>query len=769
MKKISCLTLFLFISLLTTLSAQHAIGSWQSYLSYHNATAVAPAGSLIYTIGNGSLYAFDKEDESVHCYWKDNQLSDTDISHIAYNRENKTLVVIYNNYNIDLLINDNETYNLPDYKDKNMSQNKTVNNIYFNGDNAYITTGFGIIVINLKRKEVSNTYNLNTNVNDCTVLDNTIYAATNAGLFTGLLTDNLLDVNNWKRQSSAVFHSIESLNGELFGNMVNNGINVINKNDYSYKQLTGGNYSKLNTFGDIMVANNNNTVTIFKTSNDFTVNSLNNTTINDLGFENNTYWLAMANDGLNGLKYKEADRNFEVVNSLIIPNSPIRNYPYFMKFANDRLLIAGGQSSSSNRRPGTLMYMDNNNWTTLQEDDIANQTNLPYQNITSIAQDPRDEKRHFATSFGQGLYEFYEDKFVRLHSLDNSTLESALPDDNARYHYVRVDGLTYDNQNNLWMLNSTPYHPIQVLKSDNTWSSLGYSSLKNPIVFKASLFDKRGNFWAISSLQNDNGVFCLNYNGTIENTSDDQHKFVGSFINQDGTLLSHKGIYCIVEDNDGAIWVGTGQGPIVLNNASRFFNNDYYCTQIKVPRNDGTNLADFLLANDQINAIAVDGGNRKWIGTETNGIYLLSPDGLETIEHFTVDNSPLPSNSITSIAIHPKSGKVYIGTLKGLVSYQGDATEGKSSFEEDQVYAYPNPVHPGYTGVITVTGLMRDSDVKITNISGKLIYEGTSIGGQFTWDGLNMQGNRVASGVYFVLAANQEGKEGIVTKIMFVR
>ena len=155
MKKISCLTLFLFISLFTTLSAQHAIGSWQSYLSYNNATAVAPAGNIIYAIGNGALFSFDKEDESVRCYWKDNLLNDTEISNIGYNRDNKTLLIIYSNSNIDLLINDNDVYNLPDYKDKNMSQNKAVNNIYFNGDYAYLPTSFGIIVINLKRKEIT--------------------------------------------------------------------------------------------------------------------------------------------------------------------------------------------------------------------------------------------------------------------------------------------------------------------------------------------------------------------------------------------------------------------------------------------------------------------------------------------------------------------------------------------------------------------------------------------------------------------------------------
>ena len=283
------------------------------------------------------------------------------------------------------------------------------------------------------------------------------------------------------------------------------------------------------------------------------------------------------------------------------------------------------------------------------------------------------------------------------------------------------------------------------------------------------MFDRYGRLWSISSLEFDYGVFCLDYNGTIDNTTDDKHKFVSNFINQDGTQLSHKGMNCIVEDLNGVIWIGTAQGPIVLNNTSRFFESSYRCTQVKVPRNDGTNLADFLLANDNITSIAVDGGNRKWLGTAGNGVYLVSEDGLETIEHFTKENSPLPDNTITSLLVHPTSGLVYIGTDKGLVTYQGDATEGADSYEASEVYAYPNPVQSGYTGVITVTGLMRDSDVKIVNVAGELVFEGTSVGGQFTWNGCNRSGKRVPSGVYFVLASDQNAKEGVVTKIVMIR
>ena len=455
--------------------------------------------------------------------------------------------------------------------------------------------------------------------------------------------------------------------------------------------------------------------------------------------------------------------------SSIIPDSPKRNLYYFTNIVGDRLLTTGGGINSNRyNRTGTIMMMENNSWTNFQEDGIREQTGLNYRDITSVAQDPTDDRRHFASSAGEGVYEFYDGKFVELYSMNNSSLESAI---NGSKNYVRTNGLIYDKSGNLFVANMDvdAKHNIHIKTPQGIWIPLLYEEINNKTNLSGTIFDRRGWLWLLSTWQLSNGVFCVNMNGTPENTSDDQHKFISSFKNQDGTTLNHEGIFCIAEDLNGAIWIGTGYGPIVLNNPNRFFNDDYYCTQIKVPRNDGSNLADFLLSSEQINAIAVDGGNRKWIGTESSGLYLLSPDGLETIHHFTEENSPLPSNTITTLSIHPKTGMVYIGTLKGLVSYQGDAPEGEDSFEDDNVYAYPNPVHPGYSGNIVVTGLMRDSDVKITNISGKLIYEGTSTGGQFTWDGRNMQGNRVASGVYFVLAANSEGKEGIVTKIMFVR
>ncbi len=767
MKRLSCYILLSILSFFAYTQAQQAIGSWQSYLSYHNATMVEPAGNLIYAVGNGGLFSFDKDDESVRTYWKNNLLNDTDITHIRYHKATNTLLIVYSNFNIDILINDESVFNLSDYKDKNVAYSKKINNITLHDNNAYLSTAFGIIVIDLKRKEISNSYNLHVNVNDCAIYNNVLYAATSNGLYTGLLSDNLLDINNWKMVSDVVYSHLVNFNNALIGNVPQNGINLINTNDNTNRLLISGHYPFITLGDNKMLAYNSNSIAIFDSIEQFKYINI-GFDINQLQLSGGTFWFAHTQKGLMAYKLNDTDNTFKVVVSSIVPNSPIRNLPHYIYINGDKILITCGAKHGEERK-GTIMQFQNNEWTYFQEENIEQTTGVPYINISCIVQDPRDEKHHFASSFGEGLYEFHDGKFKKRYSMDNSPLESALPDDQAAHRYVKINGLNYDKNNNLWMLNATKNHPIHVLKSDNTWKSLSYSSLKNPINFKSSIFDRNGNFWAISSHAYDNGVFCLNYNGTIDNVADDKHKFIGSFTNQDGTLLTHKGMNCIVEDHDGTIWVGTGQGPIVLNNPTRFFMDGYNCTQIKVPRNDGTNLADFLLVNEQINDIAIDGGNRKWMGTESNGLYLVSPDGLETIHHFTEDNSPLPCNTITSIAIHPKTGVVYIGTLKGLVTYKSEATEGEDRFEEDNVYAYPNPVHPDYNGTIIVTGLMRDSDVKITNISGKLIYEGSSLGGQFSWDGRNMQGHKVVSGVYFVLAANKDGKEGIVTKILFVK
>ena len=251
--------------------------------------------------------------------------------------------------------------------------------------------------------------------------------------------------------------------------------------------------------------------------------------------------------------------------------------------------------------------------------------------------------------------------------------------------------------------------------------------------------------------------------------NNDEVKVFMSFVNQDGRSLNiEEGVRCAAEDVNGNIWIGTSVGPLLLEK-TQFDEPNPVFTQVKVPRNDGTNYADYLLDNVDITCLAIDAGNRKWFGTKQNGVYLISDDNLTQLAHFTAENSPLLSNHIESIAINEQTGEVFFGTEKGLCSYMSGITQTNDEMNKDNVYAYPNPVRPDYTGLISVVGLSYNAEVKITTASGRLVAEGRSNGGTFTWDGCDQSGKRVASGVYMVNTSTAEGKKGTVCKIAVVR
>ena len=223
----------------------------------------------------------------------------------------------------------------------------------------------------------------------------------------------------------------------------------------------------------------------------------------------------------------------------------------------------------------------------------------------------------------------------------------------------------------------------------------------------------------------------------------------------------------MTQDHDGTIWIGTLSGLILAKNPETIFNQNYNFEQIKIPRNDGTDEADYLLDNESINDIEVDGINRKWIATASSGVFLVSADGTETIEHFTTENSPLPSNTVLSIAINQKSGEVFFGTDNSIISYQSDTAEGAESFSD--IRAYPNPVREDFTGLITIAGLVENTTVKITDMAGNVVYATTSKGSLATWDGTTTDGKRVSSGVYFAVCTTANKKVYARTKLLVLK
>ena len=451
------------------------------------------------------------------------------------------------------------------------------------------------------------------------------------------------------------------------------------------------------------------------------------------------------------------------------PHGPHYNYFYFLKFAHHQLYTTGGGYEPGGiglSHPGIIQVLEDNQWH-IYQDDMEKITGYSYADINCLAIDPKD-KNHVFAGGRTGLYEFQNGKLKSFYNKDNSLLMPAVDKgkelDNT---YVPINGLVFDENQHLWILNNqTKGQSILELLPDGTMKSHHQKSLmKNglsPSLLHYPYIDNRGLLWFSNGDYRLPGLFCYNSKNEVFHT-------LTNFINQDGTSMTPTAVKYIIEDLQHNLWIGTNIGPLLLEESQLSQLPNVTFTQPKINRKDGSNLADYLLSGVDITCIAVDQSNRKWFATGNNGVYLMSADGNEQIHHFTTNNSVLPSNHIQSIAINDKTGEVFFGSDKGLCSYQSDATEAVETMNKETTYAYPNPVEPGYTGPITIVGLSYQADIKIVTANGTLVAQGKSNGGTFVWNGTDMNGKPVASGIYMVQTADQQGNKGTVCKIAIVR
>ncbi len=767
-KRLSLLLVTLF-TLLYANDTKASTEEWTLYQSYHNVTYCEVVGDKIYVLASGALYSYNTDDNEVVTYDKITHLSDIEITHIRYSSFIDGLVIIYKNANIDILYNDESVYNISDFKNKILT-NKIINNIEIQGNTAYLSTGFGIVVLDLEKLEFSNTYNLRLNTYSTCLFKDKIYAGTGSGLYCCEINSNMLDKNNWEKLNGLSTEGVCTLGNNLYCLLKSTGIHTFNTDTKQLDLIAkGSSYHTIYSNGNEIVAPAKNYFTIITgDKKKYTYNTSNN---NHTVKKGEKYWDCKGYEGL--IEYRLKDNKPEIIKEYIQPNSPIRNYCEYMKFTNTgKLLVAGGSINylglPEYDHTGTLMEYNSeyDRWNNITTDSIKSVSGLKYSNMCSIDEDPTQPGRYFASSFGYGVCEFNNGKFVQHYDFKNSLLESAVPNNR---NYVRVSSVVFDKEGNLWCVNTTNIADIvKVLKKDGEWITLKYKDIQYMETMVKPYIDSRGWLWVIS-LQGEPGLFCAKMNGTPFNTSDDvTKKWMAKFTNQDGISYDIYQLYDIAEDNNGDIWVGTNIGVFVIDDAEKFFNDGVF-KQIKIARNDGTGLADYFMSGVYIKDIEIDGANRKWIGTNNNGIYLVSADGQETIHHFTTENSPLPSDCIESIAINNTTGEVFIGTDKGIASYMSDATTPSEELDKKNVHVYPNPVRADYSGNISIIGLTHDCNVKIVDAAGYLMNEGYSNGGQYTWNGRNMRGEKVASGVYYVLTYDSNGKEGVATKILVTR
>ena len=761
---------FLLLLLLPSFAKAAAIGEWTFYLSYQDATHCIPVGNSIYALFGGNLLVYDTEDASITTPTRLDGLSEKEITLMRYCKSAQKVVLVYSNGNIDLLHRNGSIENIPQYKNK--YSGSSLYDLTISGNAAYLATNEGIVHLDVKAAEITGFYNLNTPVKSATTIGNVLYAATDQGVYRCDITENPLDISTWDLCSTLAARHLASQGEYLYLNTEKKGVYLLEPSATAPRQFITATQTAY--FAD-------ETGIIFSNATSYTAVSasaptqaapavaLSATTNALCRMSDGTLWAAQSFEGLNA--YKEVDGTLQTLTSHIGGFGPKRDLCYFMRYAGERLLIAGGRLDAYDRvhYPGTAMYFENGEWTVFQEDGIAEHSGGKYQDITCIIQHPNDPTQHTLTSARVGLFHFKDGQYTGYHSLDNSPLISGAA--NSK-NYVRTDGLNYDHEGNLWFVNNHADSVIVIRMKDGSWNRLYYEPLKNAPTLSRTLFDRNGRFWVCSrrtEAHHNGGLMGIDYNGTITNTDDDLSYYRSHVTNQDGTSYKLEGVICIAEDHDGQLWMGSDFGLFVIDDPADWFRDDFRITQVKVPRNDGTNLADYLLYGMPITAIAVDGANRKWIGTEGNGVYLVSASGQEILHHFTAENSPLISNTVNSIAIHPRTGEVMMGTQAGLVSYQSDATTPAESLSEGTINIFPNPVRPNYQGSVTITGLTTDADVKIVTSGGQLVATGTSMGGTWQWDGRNFSGNYAESGVYYILIATADGNTAVAGMLTVIR
>ncbi|MBX9784083.1 MAG: T9SS type A sorting domain-containing protein [Chitinophagaceae bacterium] len=759
----------LLLSLLAVLysSAQlKPIGEWREHLEFTPATKVTVSPDLIYVASKFGVYSVSKKENIIERFSKVNGLSDIGVSNILYNNSTHQLLIAYNNSNVDILYR-NDVINIPYILRSNVSGDKRIYEISFVNDKAYLSTGLGVIVIDLKKYEISSTFYIgntggNVKVNGFAADASRFYAATDEGLKSAAQNAaNLSDYRNWTLISgtnglpAGATQKVFVIQNKIFV-QTGNRLYSFNGTSWTVVYDDGYRWENVNAAEDVILICEENSgwadrrISVFNPSTS-TAQVIQNLPATQFPYQatkdGNEVLLADFGKGLVRFNGNSA--------SGISINSPYGRLDGEMLFTDNTLFVCGGSINEAwnyqFNNTGFFTYKENQ-WNDYNRRKISWMDTV--LDIITIAVDPRD-KKIYAGSFGGGLIEFETPAKYKIYK-KGSAIGEAVGDPNN----YRVGGLAFDAENNLWISNFGALNNFVVKKADGTWKQMRVPFVINDNMTGGIVIDDFNQKWI--QVPQGNGIFVLNHGASIDNTADDRWKWVQTGRGS-GNLPSNV-VNAIIKDKDGFIWVGTDKGISIFQCPGELFTANG-CEAFQ-PIVQFDNFAGLLFQDEEVRAMAVDGANRKWVGTR-NGVWLISADGQKVIERFTVQNSPLLSNEIIRMAIDPVSGEVYFSTFNGICSYRSTATEGTEKTEN--ILVFPNPVPSGYKGTIAVRGLANNSIVKITELNGRLVYQTRSLGGQAVWNGNDYNGNRVSSGVYLVLTTDDAGTEKAKTKIVFVK
>ena len=771
MKKLNFLTLIIASLLSMTAFAQDGvgIGNWRTHLPYQRVIDVEPVGNKVYAATQFELFYYDTEDNSINILNKINGLSDIGISTIAYNESQRKLFVAYTNANVDLIHNDGTIKNMSDIKKKDIVGNKNINNVFFDGDLAYVACGFGIVVFDLKKEEVKDTYYIGNqgdavNVTDIAFFNGKIYACTDDGMYYAALdAQNLANYASWHFDNSLIhphlaYNAMEVFNGKLYLNY-DGGFNadtlfVFDGSHWGYsrKNEVSQRY-ELRAYDDRFLVSYRYAVKEFDRDMNEVLNIYSpggsilplSSAIDNKG----NYWIGDARRGL--VMTSDGWNNMDVK-----PNGPASKNVFELQACGDQVWIAtGGHASNWSKRymkEGVARF--DGSWT------IFNTITMPdeltdYSDFICTATNPNDPSVTYVGTWGNGLLKFKDNELVEVFNADNSTLDYWVQDPSL----INISGLGFDSKGNLWVVNTGAINLLSALEPNGTWHSFNLGGSLSGIDIGTLLIDQNDYKW----ITRRNGeVIVFNDNGTLDNPADDQTVNLNT-AQGNGKLLGS--VNCLAVDNQGNVWAGTDKGPCVFSDTKKIFSgSNFDATQVKVPRNDGTQQFDYLFDGSNVLSMAsIKGSEQIWFGLES-GVYLMSLDGNpKEIHYFNTTNSPLLDNAVTTMAVD-KSGEVFFGTANGIISYRGEAATPEPYVSD--VVAYPNPVRPGYSGFVGIKGLVSNSLVRITTVDGAFVTQLISEGGQAVWDCTDINGVKVQPGVYLIFTSTKQGTDKFATKIL---
>ena len=764
---IRILSLFLILSS-TYSTCQLAMQDWRIHFSSFNTIGIAESTSKVYMACANGIVEYDTEDNSISLLTVTNGLSDLGISTILGN-DKDVVVVGYSNGNIDI-IEENTITNIPWIKKAEISGMKSINEIFFDGNLIYVATSIGLVIIDNERKEIKDTYYPfdNPTIHDVTILNNTIYLGTNNGIYYANKDQPFLNnKDNWSQLNILppflINSDIEQL--ESFGNKLvllysseiyqSDSIFYIEDGIFNAYSDNPKDVNDIRTDGEKLIISNFGAMEALDSDMNQTdiIYQVNQSSVNVNGglYKNGEFWLADSKNGL--VKGTNSWDSKQLYN-----NSPYADGSYRIDIQYGTVLIAGGGLThnlvNNNFRHGVYKFKDET-WTNFNSNTQDSITFNSHFDFVSVVVNPNNtDEMAFGSNSSGGLL------VVR----DGGTITEVYDNTNSSLEFtgnkIPICDMKYDNAGNLWILNPG-VEPLKMLTPDGVWYSYSLgTAAKNEYTYRLLIGSDDTKWIAVNHL----GLIAFNEASTYADDSDNQLKTLTT--SEGNGNLPSEFVKGLAEDVDGEIWIGTEQGMAVLYNTSNIFEAEYGDYDVSSILIDVDGEVEVLLGESDITSIAVDGGNRKWIGTSSSGVFCLSEDGTKEIYRYTQENSPLNSNNIFDIRTDLLTGEVYFATEFGLVSVRTDASLGDPNFSN--VSVFPNPVRPDYHGPITIQGLAYESDVKITDVSGNIVFKTISNGGTIIWDGKTLNGQRVQSGVYLVWSAVSNGKGKKVAKILMI-